>query len=155
MRKLLFLTLVLPTFAFADSDAVRACTQLVTDYAFYRDRPDANGVANLFAEDATFTLMGTSFSGREAIRKRVEGGVGGPVFRHMMSTINIEVDGSGDSARGISYVTVYQGSPDPTPQPMTAPMAIGEYHDKFVKTATGWKIAERNFVPVFLTPPSN
>ena len=33
-------------------DARQACTDLVLDYAYYRDRPDAQAVANLFADDA-------------------------------------------------------------------------------------------------------
>lgn len=134
-------------------DAVSACTQLVTDYAFYRDRPDPEGVAQLFTEDAQFSLMGSVFSGREAIRDRVAAGVGGPVFRHMISTINIEPAATGDRATGVTYVTVYQGKDDALPQAMSVPMAIGEYHDRFERTAEGWRIAERNFVPVFLSEP--
>lgn len=158
MRKVLFvLVIVWPLSAFADGGtnetAVRECTQLVTDYAFYRDRPDAEGVANLFTEDAVFHLMGAKFEGRSAIRERVAAGIGGPVFRHMMSTVNIRVDGA--SATGVSYVTVYQGVAGDTPQSMAQPMAIGEYHDRFVRTKSGWKIAERNFVPVFLSQPGS
>ena len=157
VRKILLGLLLLPSFGLAgDHDAaVRECTQLVTDYAYFRDRPDADRVAALFTDDAKFSLMGTHFNGREAIRKRVAAGQGGPVFRHMMSTIKIQVAATGDQATGVSYVTVYQGSAEALPQGMLAPMAIGEYHDQFVKTDQGWKIATRTFQPVFLNTPDS
>ncbi len=137
-------------YADAHQDTIEACTQLVVDYAFYRDRPDAEGVAELFSEDATFTLLGTQFKGREAIKARVAAGVGGPVFRHLISTINIRPAEGGREARGVTYVTVYQGQSETLPQTLTKPMVIGEYHDRFVQTDAGWKISERVFVPVFL-----
>lgn len=55
-----------------------ACRQTVLDYAYYRDRPDADGVAALFTDDATFTLGADKFVGREAIRARIQAGVQGP-----------------------------------------------------------------------------
>jgi len=137
-------------YADAHQDTIQACTQLVIDYAFYRDRPDAKGVAELFSEDATFTLLGTEYKGRQAIRARVAAGVGGPVYRHLISTINIRPAKGGREARGVTYVTVYQGQNETLPQTLTKPMVIGEYHDRFVLTDTGWKISERVFVPVFL-----
>lgn len=142
-------------YADARRDAIEACTQLVVDYAFYRDRPDADGVAELFSEDATFTLLGTEFKGREAIRARVAAGVGGPVFRHLISTINIRLSEDEREARGVTYVTVYQGQSETLPQTLRKPMVIGEYHDRFVQTGVGWKIAERVFVPVFLPTAQN
>jgi ketosteroid isomerase-like protein len=132
-------------------DIVVACTQLVTDYAFYRDRPNADAVASLFTADATFNLMGKQFVGREAIRARVAAGAGGAVFRHLVSTINIEVSNSGESARGVTYVVVYRGSAADLPQELPERPTIGEYHDEFRLTQEGWKIAKRAFVPVFLS----
>ncbi|NKB98174.1 MAG: hypothetical protein GKR90_06720 [Pseudomonadales bacterium] len=130
--------------------AIDACTKLVTDYAFYRDRPDADAVAILFTADATMDLFGQKFAGREAIRDRIAAGVGGPVYRHFISTINIEVSANGRSAIGVTYVVVYRGDESELPQTLTEPVAIGEYHDQFQRTRDGWKIAARVFVPVFL-----
>lgn len=135
----------------ADSHAEieRACTGLVLDYAYYRDRPDADGLAGIFAEDAVLNVLGQAFVGRDAIRARLQGAENGPLFRHMMSTIRIFVD-SEDRARGVSYVTVYSASPGAMPRPLGAPLGVGEYHDAFVRTADGWKIQRRDFVPVFM-----
>lgn len=130
--------------------AIDACTQLVMDYAFYRDRPDADAVANLFTADATMDLFGQKFAGREAIRDRIAAGVGGPIYRHFVSTINVEVSEDARSASGVTYVIVYRGDESELPQTLTEPVAIGEYHDQFQQTPDGWKIAARVFVPVFL-----
>ena len=142
-----------------------ACKALVTDYAYYRDRYDAQNVANLFTEDAAMSVQGETYNGRQAIYQRMVEGRGTRVIRHMMSTIRIfPVDA--DNATGVSYVAVYgtaanaesDATDDKSAAPSGAPstpvqaggyLAIGEYHDKFVRTAVGWKISERIFVPVF------
>ena len=132
-------------------DAARAaCRQLVTGYAYHRDRADGQAVGALFTEDAVFELLGDVFRGRAAIRKRVDAGASGPTFRHLMSTIHIEVENR-DQARGVSYVTVYS-APGPLPANLAEWMAIGEYHDEFVRTPDGWRIQRRTFVPAFFPP---
>ena len=126
-----------------------ACRSLILDYAYYRDRPDADAVADLFTEDAQLRVLGQTYAGRQAIYKRVQAGQGGPVFRHMMSTIRVFVVDS-QSAKGVSYVTVYSQATGELPRPLDTPLAVGEYHDVFVHTDAGWKIKERTFVPVFM-----
>ncbi len=57
--------------AYANDDTAsikQACRDLVLDYAFYRDRPDATGVVNLFTEDGVIELLGDQFVGKEPIR---------------------------------------------------------------------------------------
>ena len=128
-----------------------ACEAVVLDYAYYRDRPDADAVANLFTEDAVLQVLGREYAGRKAIHDRIVAGEGGPVFRHMMSTIRIfPVDG--DLATGVSYVTVYSAPGEDGPVPVESFAAVGEYHDEFVRTESGCKIKRRDFVPVFVPP---
>lgn len=127
----------------------RACTDLVLDYAYFRDRQDADAVAELFTADAVLQVLGQDYVGKEAIRARIAQGQGGPVFRHMMSTIRIFIDDDGH-ARGVSYVTVYSAAAGELPRPLGAPLGVGEYHDRFVYTDAGWKIQHREFVPVFM-----
>lgn len=146
MKKILWLLLLgwsMPMYA---HDAVQACTDLVLDYAYYRDRPDPTGFANVFAENATLTVLGDTFKGREAIGKRLQGAVRGPQFRHLMSTIRIFPQDQ-LHATGVSYVTVYTAPHGATEVEGFA--GIGEYHDEFVLTPVGWKIASRVFKPVF------
>ena len=132
-----------------DAAAIKsACKDLVLDYAYYRDRPDPEGVAAVFTEDAKLEVLGQTFIGRDKIQARIEAGRGGPVFRHMMSTIRIFPENQ-NQASGVSYVTVYSAPPGEGPRSISNVAAVGEYHDRFVRTEDGWKIAERKFVFVF------
>ncbi len=151
---LLALTVCITPVAQADSQAAieKACTDLVMDYAYYRDRPDAEGLASIFTEDAVLSVLGQVFNGRGAIRARLQGAEQGPVFRHMMSTIRIFVE-SEARATGVSYVTVYSAPPGELPRPLVQPSGVGEYHDVFVNTAEGWKIQQRVFKPIFMPAP--
>ena len=150
-RQLLFVLLLASGSTFADShrQIEQACTDLVLDYAYYRDLLAADTVAELFTEDAQMLVLGDEFVGRDAIRARLEAGRTGPLYRHLMSTIRIFVD-SADHARGVSYVTVHAAPPGDLPRPLGQPVGVGEYHDEFVRTADGWKIKRREFVPVFM-----
>jgi hypothetical protein len=138
--------------ASADQTAMAACRALVLDYAYYRDRYDANGYANLFAEHAVLSILGVDYEGRAAIKARLLENRDRPVIRHHMSTIKIfAVDAA--TARGVSYVTVYM-EPATGELPVTSAgfTTIGEYHDTFERTDTGWKIARRDFKQTFVPP---
>ncbi len=127
-------------------DVRQACRDLVLDYAYYRDRPDAQGFANVFAKDGELTVLGETFAGKAAIAARLKDAEEGPSFRHLMSTIRIfPVDA--DTATGVSYVTVYSAPPGETT--VEGFLGVGEYHDEFVRTVDGWKIKKRVFVPVY------
>ena len=134
--------------AFAD-DVKQACTDLVLDYAYYRDQLDADKFSNIFSDDATLTVLGDVFVGKDAIKARLQDGKNGPITRHMMSTIRI-FQQDANHASGVSYVTVYGAPQGDFPLKVDDFLAIGEYHDKFVKTDSGWKISRRTFVPVFM-----
>lgn len=129
-----------------------ACTDLVLDYAYYRDRLDAEAFADIFAEDAVLSVLGQDFVGRDAIGARLRNADAGDILRHLMSTIRI-FPVNEQQARGVSYVTVYSGSAGDLPRPLAQPLAIGEYHDQFTRTSSGWKIQRREFVPVFMSAP--
>ena len=136
-----------------DADSgVAACKDLVMAYAYYRDRGDAQGVAEVFSEDAVFNILGQTFTGRDAIRQRIEDAKDGPVYRHLMSTVHVEqIDTS--TAWGVSYVTVFQSASGELPLSSNQFMATGEYKDQFKKTSAGWKIARRDF-QITINPPA-
>ena len=138
---LLFLTTLAPlTWTDTTEDA---CRQLVMDYAWYRDHPDADAYAALFTEDAELSILGETFKGREAITQRLTASTGSTA--HLMSTVRInKVDD--DTATGVSYVTVYTAPPGPGPHTVSGYAAIGEYHDDFRKTDAGWQIKKRVLV---------
>lgn len=131
-------------------DALESCVDVVHDYAYLRDRLDGQGVADLFTEAGVFSIFGEKFQGREAIKKRVDGALSGPVTRHLVSTVEIQPHGPGE-ALGISYVTVYIGPRSESTNPIEVEgfAGIGEYHDRFALIDATCKIRSREFVPVF------
>jgi ketosteroid isomerase-like protein len=134
---------------------VRACTNLVMDYAYYRDHGDAEAYAALFTENGTLLLTNQPIQGHQAIAKAMLARVEEGTTRHVMTNVRITVVDDGH-ATGISYVSVYltRGTlENGKPLPLTGPSLIGEYHDKFEKTGDGWRIAERRLQRVLAAPP--
>jgi len=127
-------------------DVYRDCINLVTDYAYYRDRFDAAGFSNLFTEDATLTVGSNTWLGRSDIRKRIEGLNNNSSILHLMSTIRI-VPVDELHATGVSYATIYS-APEGS-NTVEGFAIIGEYHDDFVRTEDGWKIQKRVLHSVF------
>lgn len=128
------------------ADVYRDCINLVTDYAYHRDRYDAVAFSNLFTEDATLKVGNGSWEGRSNIRARIEGLDSSGSIRHLMSTIRIEpIDEL--HATGVSYATIYTSTAGSNSTEGFA--IIGEYHDNFVLTADGWRISKRELKPVF------
>ena len=124
----------------AAEDVYRACTNLVYGYAYHRDNFNAEEFSNLFTPDASLTVLGSTWVGREDIRARIDGIRNGNTGRHEMSTIFITpIDDT--HATGISYATIY--SAPPGVNSVSGPALIGEYHDEFELTSEGWKIAKR------------
>ena len=137
--------LAMPTVSYAHDTFPQSCEPVVMAYAVLRDRNDANGVAELFAEGATFKLREDKFVGLVAIRERIAAGEGGPNFLHMMSSIHISESSPG-KASGISYAAIYTAPPGPTPSSEFKLAAMGEYQDEFVETPMGCRIKSREFV---------
>jgi len=139
---------------------VLACTDLVLDYALYRDQLEVENMAALFTDDAQLSIRGQTYVGQQAIRARVQQAAKGPTTRHLMSTIRIKPL-SADKATGISYVTVY-AAPQAEQQayqqgelPQVDGFAIiGNYVDVFERTAQGWRIASRRLEGAFRSAAS-
>lgn len=132
-----------------------ACARLAVDYALNWDRFDAEGVAALFTEDATLAIGGAPMTGRAAIAARVAGMAGKITIRHIVSNVRVEpVDAT--TAQTISYVQVVMSREPPAegrPAPFPPGVVLAEYHDRCVKTAEGWRLAERTLKPIFVPAP--
>jgi|SaaInlV_100m_DNA_5_1039725.scaffolds.fasta_scaffold07153_3 hypothetical protein len=128
------------------------CTQLVNDYAYYRDLHDPVGFANIFSEDARLQARGVWLEGDE-IAQHVLNDDPAEVSMHLMTTIKImPIDES--SAIGVSYGAVAHEpkGQDGAAAVLSSFVVIGQYHDKFKMTDEGWKISERAFDVIFRKP---
>ncbi len=131
----------------------RDIQQLVNDYAMYRDRLDAKGYSSLFAEDGCLTVRGNKLCGREALYERLANADPSGVSMHVMTTSQITVIDP-NNAEGVHYAAVYTGTRTENQEgaiPVSGFSVLGQYHDRYVKTADGWKIKERVMQPVFTT----
>lgn len=146
LRRLLLLSTLLiaavPA-AQAEEEVYRACENLIVGYAYHRDNFNADDFANLFTADASLTVVGQTWTGQDEIRARIEGLKTGSTIRHEMSTIRI-VPIDADHATGVSYATIYSAPEGETS--VSGFALMGEYHDDFVRTAEGWRIAKRVLV---------
>lgn len=112
------------------------CTRLVSLYANLNDRGDWAGVAALYAEDGVMTrptAPDAPIVGRGAILAAF---TARPprTTRHVCSNIVIDVE-SEDSARGDSVMLLFTAY---------GPPLVGNFADRFVRTAEGWRFAERH-----------
>jgi hypothetical protein len=125
----------------------RACTKVIVALAEYTDAGDYQAALSLFDVKAVMDRDGERFMGIEALRGAYAARPANRVTCHILSNIAIEAVGA-DAARGRALVTVYRhrGSgealPSP-PYPLPGPETIGEYRDRFVRTPSGWRLAER------------
>jgi uncharacterized protein (TIGR02246 family) len=122
-----------------DETAIR---RLIADYChFYDDRrPDA--FADLFADDATFTVFGTRRDGRQAIHDHIgtqkEGQAPG---QHVTYNCVVDVASDGASARAwtdFMYLTRTDSG--------FAITTAGRYHDRLVREFDHWLFQRRTMV---------
>jgi ketosteroid isomerase-like protein len=123
----------------------RACTALSIAYARAVDFRDYDAFVLLFTEDATLDV-GRPLHGREAIRESLRRRPDELRSRHVITNVFIDVL-SPDSARGISYLTLYRHHGEESvrrgPVPLQGPAAVGHYEDRFTRTNAGWLFSAR------------
>ena len=111
------------------------CARLIALYANLNDAARWAEAAALYAEDGVMarpTAPDAPLVGRAAILAAFESRPPRKT-RHVCSNVVITVEGP-DSAAGESAMILLQ--------PDAAPLA-GSFHDRFVRTAEGWRFAER------------
>jgi hypothetical protein len=124
-------------------------SRLVTEHANRNDSGHADTIYELYAEDGELDIGTGTLHGREAIREWGRKLVESPpwrTIRHAATNMRFVYDGP-DAAEGTTMLTVFMvaGSNDAT----TLPWNVGEDHDRFVRTAEGWRIASRRWVNLF------
>jgi hypothetical protein len=122
--------------------------QLVTEIAWRIDHDKADTVHELFVDEGEMSLGQTILRGRDEIRewgrKRADAT---DCTRHVSTNMRFIADGD-DRAEGTTVITQYidQGAGPGT----TVPGAVGEDHDRFVRTDQGWRFVSRSFELLFV-----
>lgn len=99
----------------------------------------------VFLPDATASLGGT-FAGLEAIKARVEDALGKlDSSQHMVANHQVTVDG--DRATSRCYLHAQHVRKGATDGPNY--IVAGRYEDQLVRTAEGWRIAQRNLITMW------
>ncbi|MGE4605509.1 MAG: nuclear transport factor 2 family protein [Myxococcota bacterium] len=125
----------------------RECERLVTRYCHIIDHGEASRVAELFSKDGAWRAPGVvmqgneeirvGFTAREANRARMS--------RHVCNNLLIDVVDE-NNATGVVYLTLYRhdGDEERRVSPLDGAEMVGEYRDRFERTADGWRMAERS-----------
>ena len=120
------------------------CTRLCTDFAWCVDHRKYDQLVELFDEQATFERTGEVLRGRGGILRAMQARPAGIDTRHICTNIRIDPVSPREAA-GIACLLLFRG-PAAT---ATQPALVAEFHDHYVATPQGWKIASRVARPVF------
>lgn len=123
------------------------CERLIKRYVNLNDAQDWAAVAALYTENARFarpSQPGVFVEGREAILASF---LARPARaqRHVIANMVVDVEDAGH-ARAFSVIVLYMGDKaDDGGLPVQDPKSplIGTFTDKLVRTADGWRFAER------------
>ena len=123
-------------------ESLQEIQQLFIDYGLALDEGDFDRYASLFATDGSIALgpMGKA-AGRVAIRELMERTMEGRVgrSRHIVSSPQISIDQSGESATSqVMWTVIHRGDDG---QPVLTMM--GRHHDELTRENGVWKIKRR------------
>lgn len=130
-----------------------AIEELVAAYTYHHDRGDAAKVRELLTDDITVkTPDGRTFSGAGEIIRRLEARPADRLVRHAVPNIHVTVQDA-DHAEAVRLMVYYAA--DPAHPAETAPKAIADYCENYVRGADGrWRIAARVVTHLFGQPPA-
>jgi ketosteroid isomerase-like protein len=126
-----------------------ACGALSVDYCEIVDAKDYQRLREVFAEDASFVSPAAPdkvIDGADAIIAHLEAIPRTLATQHFALNIRVRAE-SADAASGSCRILLYtaDGNAPEAPEGRKAAekQRIGVYHDRYVRTAAGWRIAER------------
>ena len=109
------------------------------------DEHDFDGLKEILTEDVVGTTPGGTQEGREALIEQARANHEGyERLAHQFSSILVDVEGDTASVR--AYVSGSFGHAD-SPAPVR--IIVGQYRNKLVRTAEGWRINELLVEPKF------
>lgn len=121
----------------------RAIVDVLFRYATAIDNRQWDLLADVFLPNARVDYRGAGgpvLSGADAPSWLDEQLASLHVLQHFVSNVRVTQDG--DEARSIAYVHAVHGYPDDDGTMRFFDLG-GEYHDRLVQTAAGWRISER------------
>lgn len=119
-----------------------ACARLCVDFANHLDARRYGAVLDLFTEDGTLDRMGTVFAGRAALEGFLASRPADVTTRHLCTNFRAHFE-TADEATGFCCVLFFQGRAEAGIPKATGAPSMVEYHDRFRRTASGWRIHER------------
>ena len=129
----------------------RACLKIVVDCAHAADNFRHDEFVSLFTKDGALILPRGEYRGHKAIAEMLAGRDRKQMTCHVVTNTKITVL-DGTNASGVVYLTLYKGNPAAGEAVVydTVPEAVGCYEDRYVKTAEGWRFAERRSKRLFV-----
>lgn len=122
------------------------CRDLISALTQRGDRRDLEGAAALFSEDGVWVRGGRPYVGRAGVVESYARIPATQVTRHMSANCVVTVVDD-DHAEATTYYVAYHYDPGVVeavlPLPFDPPFSLGEWHDRFVRTADGWRISHR------------
>ncbi len=138
-----------PEFTPQQLSDIQSCYNLVVDCASIIDESRYDDLALIFSEDGVFarpTVPDEPISGRATIVAAFKKRPANKIGQHLVLNIRVNLTGA-DTAEGTSSIMLYMSDTD-TPfengkgRKAVGPV-LGVYRDRYVRTAEGWRIADR------------
>ncbi|ONH60422.1 hypothetical protein CcI49_11350 [Frankia sp. CcI49] len=134
-------------------EASISCRELIVAFAHHLDHREFDQVAALFSEDGVWVRHGEHLAGRTQIHDLLLRRPANQVERHVMTTMRV-TQRSATRCDAVSYVMIFRSDRGSVPPAVVAgPSAVGEFHDRFLLTAEGWKFTHRSSESVFVIQP--
>ncbi len=128
---------------------IRDIERLAIEYAYAIDAADFEKVAELFAEDGVWELLGRRLEGRDAMVEFVQGwaqrnrqGISSrmAVDNHLIDIVD------NNHATGRAYLTLYSFKSAPALNDSLAPVFFTIAEDEYVRTPEGWRFQTRRII---------
>jgi ketosteroid isomerase-like protein len=113
----------------------RAIERLLLDYAAFNDAGDWDRVAACYVPEGRMSRPVAPDAFIESAEAILAAFKARPARKARHVVANMRVDVAGDTARAESQILLFTAAGQP-------PM-VGSYHDRLVRTAAGWRFAER------------
>jgi ketosteroid isomerase-like protein len=135
----------------------QACHALAVEYAEIIDSQDYARLVEVFAEDALFLrpmAPKEPIRGVDKIVEMFQSRPRGRLTQHLISNFRVRME-TMDTAVGSCRVLFFssdESAPEtPEGRKAASKQSIGVYHDRYVRTKNGWRIAERAGAMIFYT----